>query len=115
MLLRLTFEVLNISCRLTCPSQTLLRLILEIPIFHHAGCHAGACASEKVGEFTASGFLFKDSVEVVSVEDPDGALMATAFEAQFDSTSSAVAQARSPCCNLCSHFLRSAWCAVVYK
>ena len=42
--------------------------------------HAGACASEKVGEFTASGFLFKDSVEVVSVEDPDGAPMATAFD-----------------------------------
>jgi len=31
-----------------------------------------ASASDKVGEFTASGFLFKDSVEVVTVEDSDG-------------------------------------------
>ncbi|KAK9842566.1 hypothetical protein WJX81_006375 [Elliptochloris bilobata] len=30
-----------------------------------------AIASEKVGEFAASGFVFKDSVEIVSVEDPD--------------------------------------------
>lgn len=30
-----------------------------------------AGASTKIGEFTASGFLFKDSVEIVSVEDPE--------------------------------------------
>ena len=29
-------------------------------------------ASTKIGEFTASGFLFKDSVEIVTVEDPEG-------------------------------------------
>ena len=28
-------------------------------------------ASTKIGEFTASGFLFKDSVEIVTVEDPE--------------------------------------------
>ena len=31
-----------------------------------------AVASTKIGEFTASGFLFKDSVELVTVEDPEG-------------------------------------------
>ncbi|CAL5227654.1 g10660 [Coccomyxa viridis] len=30
-----------------------------------------AVASTKIGEFTASGFLFKDSVELVTVEDPE--------------------------------------------
>ncbi|DBA92631.1 hypothetical protein WJX77_006854 [Trebouxia sp. C0004] len=30
-----------------------------------------AWATSKVGEFAASGFIFKDSVEAVSVEDPD--------------------------------------------
>ena len=29
-------------------------------------------AAEQVGNFGASGFIFKDSVEVVAVEDPDG-------------------------------------------
>ena len=29
-------------------------------------------ATSKIGEFTASGFIFKDSVEAVAVEDPDG-------------------------------------------
>jgi hypothetical protein len=31
-----------------------------------------AFASNKVGEFTGNGFIFKDTVEVVAVEDPDG-------------------------------------------
>lgn len=35
-------------------------------------CGTGsAWAGEKVGEFAASGFLFKDTVEVVALEDPD--------------------------------------------
>ena len=29
-------------------------------------------AADKIGEFPASGFIFKDSVEAVAVEDPDG-------------------------------------------
>lgn len=36
---------------------------------------ASAQATSKVGEFTASGFIFKDSVEAVAVEDPDGVLL----------------------------------------
>lgn len=35
---------------------------------------ADARAANKIGEFKASGFIFKDSVEAVSVEDPDGML-----------------------------------------
>lgn len=31
-----------------------------------------AHASDKVGEFTGNGFIFKDTVEVVAVEDPEG-------------------------------------------
>ncbi len=34
-----------------------------------------AWATSKVGEFAASGFIFKDSVEAVSVEDPDGTVV----------------------------------------
>ena len=34
-----------------------------------------AWATNKVGEFEASGFIFKDSVEAVSVEDPDGTVV----------------------------------------
>ena len=34
-----------------------------------------AWATNKVGEFDASGFIFKDSVEAVSVEDPDGTVV----------------------------------------
>ena len=34
-----------------------------------------ARATSKVGEFEASGFIFKDSVEAVSVEDPDGTIV----------------------------------------
>ncbi len=37
-----------------------------------AFCSGSALATSKVGEFAASGFIFKDSVEAVSVEDPDG-------------------------------------------
>ena len=32
---------------------------------------ASAASSSKVGEFTASGLLFKDTIEVASIEDPD--------------------------------------------
>ena len=32
----------------------------------------GVQAADQVGNFGASGFIFKDSVEVVAVEDPDG-------------------------------------------
>ncbi len=34
-----------------------------------------AWATNKVGGFEASGFIFKDSVEAVSVEDPDGTVV----------------------------------------
>jgi glutamine phosphoribosylpyrophosphate amidotransferase len=32
----------------------------------------GALAIDRVGGFTASGFVFKDSVEVLAINDPDG-------------------------------------------
>lgn len=37
-------------------------------------CAGSALATSKIGEFSASGFIFKDSVEAVAVEDPDGAV-----------------------------------------
>lgn len=36
-----------------------------------------ALAASKIGEFSASGFIFKDSVEAVAVEDPDGTVSAS--------------------------------------
>lgn len=35
-------------------------------------CACTAHASVKVGEFSGNGFIFKDTVEVVAVEDPEG-------------------------------------------
>ena len=58
-------------------------------------------ATEKVGEFAASGFIFKDTVEVVSVEDSDGAPDAVALPAlcsvtaQFDAAATTVTQLRA--------------------
>ena len=37
---------------------------------------AKAFADEKVGEFAGSGLIFKDTVEVKALEDPDGREMA---------------------------------------
>ncbi len=46
---------------------------IEIPVEIAATAFLGsAWATNKVGEFEASGFIFKDSVEAVSVEDPEG-------------------------------------------
>lgn len=42
---------------------------------------ASAQAASKVGEFQANGFIFKDSVETVAVEDPDGMLTQTGYHA----------------------------------
>jgi catabolite regulation protein CreA len=33
---------------------------------------AGPAHAERVGEFAGSGFLFKDNIEVVALEDPGG-------------------------------------------
>eukprot|EP00191_Tetraselmis_sp_GSL018_P000969 CAMPEP_0177610290 /NCGR_PEP_ID=MMETSP0419_2-20121207/19679_1 /TAXON_ID=582737 /ORGANISM="Tetraselmis sp., Strain GSL018" /LENGTH=189 /DNA_ID=CAMNT_0019105543 /DNA_START=171 /DNA_END=741 /DNA_ORIENTATION=- len=35
------------------------------------GCAAPAVAIEKIGEFTASGLVFKDSVELLAMDDPE--------------------------------------------
>ena len=78
--------------------------------------HAGASASEKVGEFTASGFLFKDSVEVVTVEDPDGAPIATAFHQHSSIPVPLLFRKLAQLCLTYTHVcLCSAWCALVYK
>lgn len=45
---------------------------VEIAVTAFSG---SARASSKVGEFEASGFIFKDSVEAVAVEDPDGTVV----------------------------------------
>lgn len=36
-----------------------------------------------MGEFSASGFIFKDSVETVAVEDPDGSCVSVVFMQPF--------------------------------
>jgi catabolite regulation protein CreA len=42
----------------------------------HVTCYIAGAAwagRDKVGEFQASGFLFKDTVEVNALDDPEGA------------------------------------------
>jgi catabolite regulation protein CreA len=45
---------------------------LDALIRHCPFTGAAIAAKEKVGEFQASGFLFKDTVEVTALDDPDG-------------------------------------------
>lgn len=42
---------------------------LQLPA---CACAGPALAREKVAEFQASGFLFKDTVEVNALDDPEG-------------------------------------------
>lgn len=60
-----------------CSSRAIVFIAhIETPAEIAATAFSGSArATSKVGEFEASGFIFKDSVEAVSVEDPDGTVV----------------------------------------
>ena len=66
---------------------------------HQAGCPRTGLvhATEKVGEFAASGFIFKDTVEVVTVEDSDGTHGATMSRAYHSINTTVMPQSQQPC------------------